>query len=405
VKICLVIESYPPNVTGGVSVYGQRLAHGLANAGHEVFVITSCPFISLSSLKPSEEMDGKVRVLHIPPINIYDAYKSKNVPTFIKPIFHIINLWNPAQHVLYKNILRQERPDVVHIHDIYGISLSFLDAVKSLRIPLILTLHSFGLLCRKVTLLNRNSEICESPNRFCSLYSRAIKEIIDSKPDIVTAPSQFLLDYHTNHGFFPRSKRIKLANGIETDFHEYIPKDKSDHFNILFVGRLGIHKGAHILIKAILNIANICVRLQIIGDGDYRIELEQLAKNDERIIFYGTIPNKEITHFYRMADVTVVPSLCYDNAPLVIQESFRNGTPVIGSRIGGIPEMIIHGYNGLLFDPGNVDELMQILQDLMSNRKEIGKMGENSRESLEIYSIHSHIKQVLQIYGLAKDSR
>lgn len=398
-KICLVIESYPPNVSGGVSVYGQRLAQGLSNAGHNVFVITSCPFNGLSSLKPLEKMDGKVRVLHLPPVNIYDAYKIKNVPTFIKPIFHIINLWNPAQYVLYKNILRKEHPDVVHIHDIYGISLSFLDAAKSLRIPLIVTLHSYGLICRKVTLLNANSKICEKPNMLCSIYCRAIKDIIDSKPDLVTSPSQFVLDYHSKMGFFPHSKKMKLSNGIEIDNYNPPQKNARSNFNILFVGRLGRHKGVHTLIEAVRKMNNKEIHLHIIGKGDYKEKLENLAENDERITFHGAVPDKDLPSFYKMADVTVVPSIWLEVAPVVIQESFLAGTPVIGSRIGGIPEMIRHEYNGLLFKPNDTDDLIHMLQRLIFNRIELEKMGKNAYNSLEAYSMSLHIIQILKLYS------
>jgi glycosyltransferase involved in cell wall biosynthesis len=346
-------------------------------------------------------MDGKVRVLHVPPVNIYDAYKSNNVPTFIKPIFHIINLWNPAQYVLYKNILREEHPDVVHVHDIYGISLSFLDAAKSLGIPLVLTLHSYGLICRKVTKLKANGMICEKPNLLCSIYCRAIREIIGSKPNLVTSPSQFVLDYHSKMGFFPHSKKIKLSNGIEIDNYNLPQKTARSIFNILFVGRLGRHKGVHTLIEAVRKMESKDLRLHIIGRGDYSAELKRLARNDERITFHGVVSDNELSRFYETADVTVVASIWLEVAPVVIQESFGAGTPVIGSRIGGIPEMVQHGYNGLLFDPGNADELVIMLERIMSGRSELEKLGRNAYESLKSYSMQNHVEQVVQIYQLA----
>ena len=74
-----------------------------------------------------------------------------------------------------------------------------------------------------------------------------------------------------------------------------------------------------------------------------------MAKDDKRIIFHGFVDNKEIMKFYEMINFLVIPSICYDNSPLVIYESFSTGTPVIGSDIGGIPELIKENYNGFLF--------------------------------------------------------
>jgi glycosyltransferase involved in cell wall biosynthesis len=401
-KICLLIEGYPPNTTGGVSVYGQRLAQGLVKAGHDVFVIATCPIKGFSFLKPLIRMDGAVKVLEISPINIYDAYSRKKIPMALKALYHIINLWNPFQYKILKGILKNERPDVVHIHDIYGISLCLLDAAKSLGIPLILTLHSYGLICRKVTLLKANGKICEKLNNFCSIYCQAIKEIIDSKPDLVTSPSQFVLDYHTRMGFFSHSKKTKLSNGIEVNNSMSPKKIHGNCFNILFVGRLGRHKGVHILIEAVKKMTSNQVHLHIIGNGDYRADLERIASNDKRITFHGIVPDSELPTFYGMADVTVVPSIWLEVAPVVIQESFNAGTPVIGSRIGGIPEMIIPGYNGLLFNPGNVDELMLILQRLMSDRHELETMGKNAYQSLRAYSMSSHVEHMLRLYSLAE---
>ena len=401
-KVCLFEERYQPYEAGGASIYVRRLAHALAGAGHEVMVVATHPFHSLSTVRPSAEMDSAVRVIRFWPVNIYDAHRSPSAPLALKPLFHVINLWNPAQYLQLRGILRQERPDVVHVHTMDGLSLSLFDAARGLGIPLVLTLHGYSLLCRKVTLLRSSGQICSRPNALCSLYRRATRRIIGSKPHIVTSPAQFVLDLFAGCGFFPKSERVKLVNGIELEAPPGAQRgEHAGEFNILFAGRLGRHKGVHTLIQATRRLQHPHVRLHIVGDGDYRGELERLAAGDGRITFHGAVPGSEMPAFYGMADVAVMPSICYEVSPLVIQESFLAGTPVVGSRIGGIPEMVSHGYNGLLFEPGDAEGLAAALRSLVEDRDRLEGMGRNAAESAGAYAMSLHIERVVQLYESA----
>ena len=135
----------------------------------------------------------------------------------------------------------------------------------------------------------------------------------------------------------------------------------------MYVGTLGKHKGVQTLITAFKHIPSPDIRLHIVGKGPDQEEFKQIASNDKRIIFHGFIENENVIKLIETANIMVVPSICYDNSPVVINESFITGTPVIGSKIGGIPENIHENVNGYLFEPENHDELKDHIIDLIKN--------------------------------------
>ncbi len=101
---------------------------------------------------------------------------------------------------------------------------------------------------------------------------------------------------------------------------------------------------------------------------------------------------------YKMANVTVVPSILYDNSPMVVYESFMCSTPVVASRIGGIPELVKHGYNGFLFEPGDNTELAKILNMVSRDPEILKKLEIGAYKSSKKYDIEKHIDKLEEIY-------
>ncbi|MBU0581255.1 MAG: glycosyltransferase, partial [Candidatus Margulisbacteria bacterium] len=139
------------------------------------------------------------------------------------------------------------------------------------------------------------------------------KKIVNSKPDIVTAPSQFVLDMHVFASFFEKSRKIVLPLGIELpNTLSGETKNKCIKVNILYVGQLRSSKGVQVLLNAFKQINYKNIKLNIVGGGEYESSLKKIAKGDERIIFYGKLPNEDVKKFYQEADITVVPSICFE---------------------------------------------------------------------------------------------
>ena len=390
-KICFISSLYPPSIIGGAEISVKRAADGLVKRGHEVFVITT----SVNGKGSIEEVNG-VKVYRINPLNLYAMYNHQNQPELIKPIWHTIDLWNPHSYVVVKNILKKGMPDVVHVNNFKGLSLSVFSATKHLNLPLVFTARDYSLACPRANLLNGSGEICTNPPKLCKLYIKIQKFIVDNKPDVVIAASQFVINKLKASGLFEDVKTMKLSNAIELS-DEMVEKNY-ETIDILYVGGLSRHKGIHILIDAFKELNYKNVRLHIVGKGADEDKFKKNSMSDQRIIFHGFKTGEELINFYRRMNVTVVPSIWYEPFGLIIIESFKYGTPVIGSRVGGIPEIIKDGYNGFLFEAGNVDELKSVLENMIKNPSELKRLESGAFESVKRYGMDKHIRKLEELY-------
>lgn len=403
-KICIISNLYEPYILGGAEVYVEKITKYLA-VDNEVFVITTKPYENLGSLKPSVEILYGIKIYRFYPLNIYHTYDAPKlkIPDFLKLPWHILDLWNPHSYFMIKKILDKEKPDVVHTHNLGGFSAgATFSAVKNLNLPLVHTCHDHSILCPYAVLICPfwKGELCKYPIFLCKIYLWFKRKIIHT-PDIVTAPSQFVLDMHTKNGFFKDSKIAVLPSGIELKDigFDNDSNERKNNINILYVGHVGKHKGIQVLINAFRKINKDNIKLHIVGGGNpYEKGLKDLAKNDKRIKFYSKLPNEEVQKFYRWASILVVPSICYENSPMAIYEAFNQGTPVIGSNIGGIPELIKDNYNGFLFEAGNVEKLKEILENIIENPKQLKELSKNAFESVKQYDMCKHINKLLNIY-------
>ncbi|ODS37367.1 hypothetical protein BEH94_07780 [Candidatus Altiarchaeales archaeon WOR_SM1_SCG] len=401
-KIVIIASYYPPYELGGGGIYVERIAKDLEKAGNKVTIITTNIFNNLDSFKLLRKNEKNIAIYRFYPFNVYANINAYKKHIILKIIWHLIDLWNIHSYFTIKKILKKEKPDVVHTHNLGGLSAgATFRAIKNLNLPLVHTCHDHAILCPYAVLLCPfwKGESCKYPKFPCEIY-RKIKRKIIHDPDIVTAPSQFVLNNHTVAGFFKGSKKIVIPLGIELDkFNNLSDNGKAaENFNILYVGGLSKIKGVHILIEVFKKIFQVNVKLHIVGGGDYASTLKGLAKNDNRIIFYGKLPNQEVQRFYKESDVVVVPSICYENSPTVIYESFRAGTPVISSNIGGIPELIKDNHNGFLFEAGNIIRLREILENIIENPEQLKDLSKNAFEAVKQYDMNKHIGQLIKIY-------
>lgn len=395
-KICLISSLYKPTIIGGAEVVAGKTARELQRRGHEVFVITTNHHPKI------EEVDVEGIKTYRLPLNIYNIYNFSDQNIFKKLLWHSIDLWNPSAYLKLKDILKEEKPDIIHIHNFKGLSGAVFSAAKKLNVPVIFTVHDYAAYCVRANLLKGDGSICTELGILCRFYKRMNSFFIDNIPDVVISPSRFLIDKLKSQGFFKDSETAVIPNPVEKDL-EIIEKDYIT-IDILYVGALSKHKGTDVLIRAFRGLEADNIRLHIVGRGPDENKLKALHGDDERIIFHGFLEGEELSGMYGKANVTVVPSVCYENSPMVVYESFAHSTPVIGSNIGGIPELVSEGCNGFLFEPGDKDELKGILKRLVEDPSILKEFGKNAYESAKKYTLNEHVDKLEGIYrGLLVD--
>lgn len=390
-KICIVSNLYPPHIIGGAEITVAKLAEGLSRKGYQVMVITTSP-----QKEESVETLNGVKVYRINPWNLYTLYDHQDKPAINKALWHAMDIWNPNSHKKVKAILGKEKPDVVHVNNYKGFSMSVFSSVTECGIPLVFTAHDCSLICPRANLLHGNGEICEDPQMICNLYSNLQRRLIKGKVDWLTAPSEFIINKLKSSQFFTDTRTSKIPLGIEFNPEK---QDKDyETIDISYMGGLNRIKGVQVLIKAFRKIESNRVRLHIYGKGIDEAEFKEMASDDPRIIFHGYLERDLLLESYQKTNLAVLPSICYDNSPMMIYESLTNSTPVIASRIGGIPELIEDDQNGYLFTAGDADELQEILEGLINDPQSLTQLEKGAYESAAQYSMENYLHAFEDIY-------
>ncbi|MFA5134749.1 MAG: glycosyltransferase family 4 protein [Patescibacteria group bacterium] len=393
-KVAYITNLYWPYEIGGAEMYVRKLI-GQIRAEVDPFIITTTKFRFRNVLRPTVETTDNVRVYRFYPINICSPHTLRKLPAFLKPVWHIIDLWNIHAYCMVKSILKKEKPDVVHSHNIAGFSTSIFKAARSCSMKSVHTLHDYQLIS-PWAILFRGGKIIKHFNFFEKIF-QSIKRSTSRRIDVVTAPSEFVLKCHSQLGYFHGSKLLTVRLGV--GFAGAPEKrERRSEFTVLYIGQLVEHKGVDVLVRAFKNIKGDDCRLVIAGTGPTESYLRRLALGDSRISLTGFISGVQKAELFKAASVAVVPSVWYDNSPVAIYESFGYGVPVVGSDIGGIPELIVDNVNGLTVNPGDTDDLERALRKLHDDPVLRIKLSANASASLRQYSFVNHVSELLKLY-------
>lgn len=393
-KICMAGFAYAPHTLGGAVVYTERIARTFCALGHDVSVLTINP--GRGSI---DERDGRVAVHRFHPWNVSTFHHVGRQSVPIQAFWTLCDIYSPFARRACRRFLARERPDVVHLHTPIDLTLAVFDACRGLGIPVVMTLHEYLLLCRRNIRVHGDGSLCREDTvhpacrayrRFSRAASRAARAVI--------APSRHVLDAFSREGFFPESVRHVLAYGIPLTDRPPERDFAGNEFNVLYCGSLTRHKGVQVLIRAFRKIADPRLRLTLVGEGGYRPQLEREAAGDRRISFYGPESAGDMHRHYAQAHLLVVPSVWEEALGIVILEAFDAGLPVAASRIGGIPEVVVEGYNGRLFEAGDEEQLRMLIGELSHAPQKMQELGRNARECSRAYGLEPHCARLLGIY-------
>ncbi len=361
-KILFINTFYDPYLVGGTEVTLKQLTKGLLNFGYNVEVL------SFTDGETKDEIIDGVLVHRVKIPNIYLPLPQKNRSPISKRLWHLIDIYNPISKKIAIKYIKDINPDIISIHNIPGWSSSIWDAVLECGIPSIQVLHDTNLLCPAQMFKKDKNSVCQQQCFLCKIIRFPHKQ----KSNIVRAVvgvSNFILTKYLSYGYF---KNVPIKTVIHNSRNmEGINIERKIDKNFItfgFIGTLAPHKGIETLLNAYLKVKKSNFRLLVAGSGNETYEKYLKAKySDKSIVFLGKVKPEE---FFNIIDATVVPSLWYENFPGVILESFGFGVPVIGSVMGGIPELIREGCNGLLFDPYKDGDLEKALLKFASDIEE-----------------------------------
>ncbi|MDR1555766.1 MAG: glycosyltransferase family 4 protein [Tannerellaceae bacterium] len=343
----------------------------------------------------------------------YPELSESGLWTKVKYLFAFIHNRQAARKL--KALLLAEKPDVAHIHLLFNcFSVSILPVLKECKVPVVMSVHDYRLICPAYTFIDGQGHFCErckAKHAYHCIVHRCYRNewfssillALDSYYRTWFIRPVELIDQFIFVSRFSRDKHISMDASFESKslyLYNFTPlSDKgaclrSDY--ILFFGRISAEKGIPTLMKAMEQIPD--VKLKIVGTGPL---LEDLKKHSgPNIEFAGFQSGNELYDSIRKARFVIVPSQCYENNPLSVIESMTLGTPVIGSRIGGIPELIEEGRTGYIFDVKSAENLQQTIRKALSlPEQEYAAMSLAAKEfASEQFSGESHYRRLMAVY-------
>jgi glycosyltransferase involved in cell wall biosynthesis len=313
-------------------------------------------------------------------------------------------------------LLSDSHPDICHAHNIYNhISPSILGLLKRQQIPVVLTLHDLKIACPAYNMLASDGicERCRDGRLYNVVLHRCIKgsaalsglmmieallhRLVGSYTRCVSrfvVPSRFYADKLQEWGFPPHMFR-HIPNFV--DVHSYEPRFEPGA-GILYFGRLSREKGLHTLVRAA---AQARCRLALAGTGPDQESLRDLARaTGAEVEFLGFLSGHRLHEAVKGSRAVVLPSEWYENAPMSVLEAYALGKPVLGARIGGIPELVRHAETGLLFESGSVRSLTDALEEIQRlGDAELSAMGRAGRRWVETeFTPDIYRERVLDVY-------
>lgn len=373
---------------------------------------------------------GKLLEMHGHDVAYFSMYNENNIKTGNKEYFvekfdsSSKNIFK-AYTTIYSNenkkimeyALNDFKPDIVHINLFQRhLTYSIIKAIKEKNIPIVFTAHDLQAVCPASAMLCKGKicDKCLNGNKFNCLKQKCVKnstlksmlssiEALEYKRnkvydliDVIISPSNFVGKTIKKDGI--KTKIITLHNFV--DVNNFNNDNNNDKNYAFFFGRLSIEKG-------ILNLLEAFKKqnkgfLYIAGDGPEKekiIEYIQEHNLEKRVKLLGFLNQKEVKEYISNCAFVVVPSIWYENCPYSILETLSMGKPIIGSKIGGIPELINNSKNGFLYKYDDIDSLSKIINKLFIDKRLRNKLGKQARkDAIEKYNIDIYYNKLEEIY-------
>ena len=410
-KILHLLHQYLPEKVGGTELYTRTLARKQAADGHEVSIFS--PSVAAGAW-PEPTLEEGVQVYRLP-------LGPRSSTAIFQHTFH-----QPDIREGFQQILEKTRPEIVHIQHLMGLPVSIIKQLKSKAIPFVITLHDYWYICANAQLItNYDKTICQGPDRWlncaqCALTragkanlaflspavaplmafrNQRLKGVVEGAEQLI-APTHFVRETYRQLGV-DQEKITIIPHGIEPPENGRPPRPKTtDTLSVVYIGGLAPQKGVHVLIDAVNYLATDNINLNIYGDlttfPDYIFSLKVQVRHPN-IQFRGLLPHDRLWEVLAQSDVVIIPTLWYEASPLIVQEAFAAGVPVVASDIGALREWVRDGVDGRLFPPGEAVALSSILDDFQRHPEKLARL---AAQIQPIYTIDQHRQAIEELYQL-----
>lgn len=361
-KFLMVSSHYPPACIGGDAIFVKYLSEELWKRGHDVHIFYSPRVFELLRRNLGDLISNRTesKGINSPIMHAFEPRAER-----LDPLVSYIFGWQKPAVDRIKELVRDIKPDIIHWHNTIGFisnPIAFDNAMT------LLTTHDFYLVCPKSSLMRLNGKFCKNPLlcQICLIGSgkppqlgRLGKRRIIKIPSgmKILSPSQYMADRLQSFGV----EVYSILRNFAPDPGEKTARMKCEQKYLLYLGILEPHKGIRTLVESFVKSRNKHdFRLYIVGNGSLKPELKRriLASGlDDRIRILGFMQRNDVDFLIKNASALIIPSEWEENAPLVALEGLSFGTPLIGSNLGGLPEILKTNSASMMFEAGNVDDL------------------------------------------------
>ncbi len=424
-KIMEIVHGYPPEYNAGSENYTSAISNELANSGHSVLVLSrqENPFVKDYELQ-----------------HFQDPKNSKIMRVLVNNARNKDRFQDVAIDNAIEKVISEFNPDIAHIQHLNHLSLGIVSILKSHKIPIVYTIHDFWLMCPRGQFLQTNFEgepwkLCDGQEdskcaRICyrryqtgdidnytdqvywSTWVRRRMTLVRSTVnliDLFISPSKTVIESFKS--YFPSSghKIIYLDYGFDREFLGGRIRERE---NSLVFGYIGTHipaKGVDYLIKAFASLnGNPILRIWGREKSEYTsylrsISEEAIREKGNRIQWMGEFESRRIIEqVFNRVDCIIVPSIWYENSPLVIHEAQQAGVPVITADIGGMSEYVKDGYNGLLFKFRDIVSLREKMQTIVDNPNILSSLEQHRylySDDEQIPDIREHVRTIISLFN------
>lgn len=397
-RFCMVTTFYPPYSFGGDALFVQRLSRELAARGHRVDVVhCTDAYRLLGGAEPSEAAPE-------PPGITVHALASR--AGFLWPLA-MQQTGGPAFASRRLRTLLDDDFDVIHFHNVSLMGgPGVLTYGRGLKLY---TMHEYWLVCPMHVLYRNGRETCERRTCFtCAFAHRRPPQLwrhtnrlaaAAGHVDAFLALSAFSADAHRSRGFHADFRLLPPFVPRADDTADR--REAGDRPYFLFAGRLETIKGPQTLIPHFLGAAG--PELWVAGRGSLEPELRRMAAGRPRIRFLGHVGEPRLSGLFRGAEALLLPSLCDEVFPLVMLEAFRQGTPVVARRLGGMTEAIESSGGGIAYTAEC--ELDAAIADLLGNPAMRARMGRRGYAAFEErWTPEAHLDRYLAIIAELREA-